>query len=293
MFERTRHGNLSVLHYSFSSLDEFVEHLGTAPVSRAFEDAQVSKQTYDEFTGTANLEEAMHLCRFGLSQGYQEFFALDDQVMRALNMSFDTVRTFNDYVGFAPDVKAFLEGSPLSMINKPDPPRKSACVYMNTSYDSSVERMQIFHRGAAVLTAIKILELLHYSVDLHLFEMSYCDMGDGSVEVHYSEFALKAPGERANVQKLFFPLCHPSWIRRLNFRLIETTPAISYQWAGTYGFPCDNRMVRKVIGLGDDSILVGSVEELGIEGRDIVADARRIFSCFNKVLPEDDQLKLK
>ena len=218
---------------------------------------------------------------------------LDERIMHALDMSFDVQRTFHDYVGFAPDVKAYLEGSPLTMVNKPNPPRKGISVYMNTSYDSMVQRGQIFHRGATVLTAIKILELLHYSVDLHLFEMSYCDMGDGTMEVHFSEFALKAPGERVNVQKLFFPLCHPSWIRRLNFRLIETTPDIAYQWAGTYGFPCGTQLMKKVLPLGEGEVLVPTIDELGIEGVDIVEDARRMFACFNRALPEADHLKLK
>ena len=293
MFERIQHGYLNVLHYSFASLHEFLEHLEHAPVAPAFQDAQVSKQDYDSFTGSASLDDAIRMCRFGLSEGFQEFFALDERVMRELDMSFDVVRSYNDYVGFVPDVKAYLEGSPLTMINKPDPPRKRVRVYMNTSYDASVERGQIFHRGAAVLTAIKILELLHYSVELHLFEMSYCDMGDGTVQVHFSEFALKAPDERANVQKLFFPLCHPSWIRRLNFRLIETTPDIPYQWAGTYGYPCDTRMVRKVLDLPSEAVLVPTLDELGIQGEDIVEDARCVFDAFNVVLPQEDRLRLK
>ncbi|MGI6032085.1 MAG: DUF7192 family protein [Coriobacteriales bacterium] len=294
MFERTRHGYLTVLHFSFSSLAEYLDYLETAPVSRAFENAQVSKQDYEEFTGSKSLEDAIAMCRYGYQDGFEEFFGLDAQIMRALDMSFDTVRTYNDYVGFAPDVKAYLEGSPLTMINRPNPPRKSISVYMNTSYDAQTEISQIFHRGAAVLTAMKVLEMLRYSVDLHLFEMSYCDMGDSTVEVHFSEFSLKNAGERTNVQKLFFPLCHPSWIRRLNFRLIETTPDISYQWAGTYGYPCSLHLMRKVLDLDETScVLVPSFDDLGVTGTDIVEDARKVFAVFNKVLPERDRLTLR
>ena len=63
-----------------------------------------------------------------------------------------------------------------------------------------------------------ILESLGYSVDFRLFEMSSV-----SEQIHFSEFILKGETERLNPQKLYFPLCHPSWIRRLNFRLIEVT----------------------------------------------------------------------
>lgn len=294
MFERSRHGYLTVLHFSFSSLSEFLDYLESAPVSPAFKDAQVSKQDYDEFTGSKSLGDAIRQCRYGYRDHFEEFFALDDKIMHALDMSFDPVRPYNDYVGYVPDVKAYLEGSPLTMINKPNPPRKHLSVYMNTSYDSSVTVGQIFHRGAAVLAAIKILEMLHYAVDLHVFEMSYCDMGDGTVEVHFSEFALKEAGERANVQKLFFPLCHPSWIRRLNFRLIETTPDISYQWAGTYGYPCSARLMRKVLDLDErESVLIPTFDDLPIAGEDIIEDARRVFGAFNKALPQADRLNLR
>lgn len=294
MFERSRRGYLTVLHFSFSSLSEYLDYLEQAPVARAFEDAQVSKQDYDEFTGSKSLEEAVRMCRYGYHERFEKFFALDDEIMRALDMSFDAIRPYNDYVGFAPDVKAYLEGSPLTMINKPNPPRKHVSVYMNTSYDSSATTGQIFHRGAAVLSAIKILEMLRYAVDLHVFEMSYCDMGDGTVEVHFSEFALKEAGERVNVQKLFFPLCHPSWIRRLNFRLIETTPDISYQWAGTYGYPCSVRLVRKVLDLDERTcVLIPTFDDLPIEGEDIIEDAQKVFGAFNRVLPEHDRLNLR
>ena len=294
MFERTQHGSLTTLHYSFHSLAEFLNHLEQAEVSASFADAQVSKQDFQEFTGSSSLDEAIRMCRFGFQDNFEEFFALDAQIMNMLDMSFDAPRTFNDYVGFAPDVKAYLEGSPLTMINKANPPRKLINVYMNTSYDASTDISQIFHRGAAVLTAIKLCELQHYAVDLHLFEMSYCDMGDGTIEVHFSEFALKDAGEHANVQKLFFPLCHPSWIRRLNFRLIETTPDISYQWAGTYGYPCSMRRMREVLDLDEErSVLIPSFDDLNVKGEDIVEDARKVFEVFNRVLPEEDWLRLR
>ena len=293
MFKTHRQGNLTVLHYRFSSLEEYLNHLEHAQVAPSFRDCEVSKQDFDAFTGSASLEEAIRMCRFGFHEGFDRFFALNTAIMHELDMSFDVVRTFDDYVGFAPDVKAFLEGSPLTMINRPDPVRKSIRIFMNTSYDSSVEEEPILHRGATVLTTVMILEMLHYAVDLHLFEMSYCDMGDGGVEVHFSEFLLKAPGERVNAQKLFFPLCHPSWIRRLNFRLIETTPHISYQWAGTYGIPCGDRMMRKILDLHDGDILIPTMEELVMDGNDIVRDARLMFERFNTVLPAEDRLKLR
>lgn len=86
---------------------------------------------------------------------------------------------------------------------------------MNTSFYGNTSKEAIFNRGAIVLSMIEILENMGFSVDLHLFEMSTV-----SSAMHFSDFILKSENERMNIQKLYFPLCHPSWIRRLNFRLI-------------------------------------------------------------------------
>ena len=57
-----------------------------------------------------------------------------------------------------------------------------------------------------------------FGVNLNIFTMSQYDN-----QIHYAKFNLKSVAERLNIQKVFFPLCHPSFLRRLVFRLREET----------------------------------------------------------------------
>ena len=228
------------------------------------------------------------MLQFGDSKDFSRLSRLVSEIKDSLDMSFDIRRFFNDYVGFAPDVGAYLEGSPLAMINKYERPNKRVTIHINTSYAGDTRKEKIFNRGAATIAAIEILELLEFMVDLKLFEMSYCD-----TEVHLSEFMLKSPDERLNMRKLFFPLCHPAWVRRLNFRLMETTPDIHPMWVSNYGLPANNKLVREILDLTDKDILIPSVDELTFKGDNIVDDAQMIFDYINIGMPKESQLKLK
>lgn len=291
MFSRYRKEGKRVMHFSFASLDEFLDYVQTAPVAPAFASCQTSLQRLeddDSFMMTRTFDEAVQLCRFGDHEGFDELMLLTGAVRRALDLPLESRRTYHDYVGFAPDVKAYLEGSPLSMINMPAPRKKHIALYLNTSCDGSARRDVIMNRGAVALAAAEAIELLGFSIDLRVFEMS-----ENDCDVHVSEFLLKDPDERVNPQKLYFPLCHPAWVRRLNFRLIETTPDIGSHWTGTYGYPAETPLMRAVLGLGDDAIIVPSAKDAQVKGVDVVEDARRVFNLINPLLPERAQLKMR
>ena len=109
--------------------------------------------------------------------------------------------------------------------------------------------------------------------------------------IHYSDFLLKKENERLNPQKLYFPLCHPSWIRRLNFRLVEETPDIRCSWAFGYGRPCNLVMMKKIISLRKNDIVIPTIEELGIHGYNLIDDANAVFSYINKYAENDFDLE--
>lgn len=282
-------GEYWVRHFTFDSLEDYLSYLEKAETHEAFmRGDQASEAGSEEFTLTEGLDQAMHLCRYGWHDGFGDLVALVEKVKRNLDIRIDPNRTFHDYVGFAPDVKAYLEGSPLTMVNKPVVRKPLVHIYMNTSYAGNERTDRIYNRGAIVLAAAEALELMGFMVDLRLFEMSYVDK-----DIHFSEYRLKMPDERVNLQKLYFPLCHPAWVRRLNFRLIETSPNMTDGWAGSYGIPAEAPMIRMVLGLGDGDILIPTIEEMKLEGGDVLADARKLFERVNVGLPADKQLVLR
>lgn len=106
--------------------------------------------------------------------------------------------------------------------------------------------------------------------------------------MHFSDFIFKNENERLNPQKLYFLLCHPSWIRRLNFRLIEETPDITSSWVRGYGVPSDLQIMKQIIELKNNDMIIPTIEELDIMGNDIIDDANSLFNYINSSLSEKD-----
>ena len=278
MYKTYRKNGYNVMYYRFDSISEFVDYLKNAPVQHYAFDRLASETGSYSFTQTSSLEEALDLIKFGYHEDFEKLVQLKLKLEKYIKMSKKRNKQFNDYIGFAPDVKAYLEGNPLSMLNKKSEARKKVNVYMNTSFYGNTSKEAIFNRGAIVLSMIEILENMGFSVDLHLFEMSTVD-----TMMHFSDFVLKSENERMNIQKLYFPLCHPSWIRRLNFRLIEVTPNITSSWSNGYGRPSDLSTMKKVIDLDKNDIIIPTIEELNIRGENLVDDANSLFDYINRI----------
>lgn len=275
-----------IMYYRFDSVTEYIDYLTTTTINkRKFPNPKSISGNYS-FCKTKSFEEALELMKYGYHEDFEKLMELKITLEKYIKLTNKRSNQFNYYVGYVPDVKAYLEGNPLSMINKEKKARKKIDIYINTSYSGRTSSSAIFNRGAIVLTLIEILESLGFNVDLHLFEMSA--IGN---QVHNSDFILKKETERINPQKLYFPLCHPSWIRRLNFRLIETTPNINYSWDDSYGCPSNLSTMKKWIDLKNNDIIIPTIPEIGIKGNNIVNDTNRLFNYINSLSEKDFELK--
>ncbi len=257
-----------IMEYTFDSITEYIKFLDNAPLSETFSGHTLSSEERDSgFYKTSSLEEAKELAKYGYHENFSSFLDVKNRLEKYIKMGIKKSTCYNYYVGFVPDVKAYLEGNPLSMINKINPPRKQIDIYYNSANLGGVDEKQIFNRGAITLSLVDTLEKMGYAVNLHIFLMSA-----ESRQVHYAVFNLKKTNERVNIQKLFFPMCHPSWLRRLGFKLKEVTPDISSGWTGGYGRTCDEETIRKVIDLKPTDRIICRADEMGISGEDIIED---------------------
>ena len=59
------------------------------------------------------------------------------------------------------------------------------------------------------------------------------------------------------------------------------------------GIPAETSMIRMVLGLGDGDILIPTIDEMKLEGVDVLADAQKLFDRINVGLPKDKQLVLR
>lgn len=282
MYRYYNKNGYGVMEFDFSSIAGFIDYLDTAPVKRSVFRYLESENNDYYFSKTHTLDEAKELCKYGCHDNFEKLVDLKCTLEKYIKMSNKKTKQYNYYVGYAPDVKAYLEGNPLSMLNKENPKRKHIDIYYNSAILGNVSTEQIFNRGAVTLSLVEILENMGFSVGLYVFTMSSCND-----QVHYAKFNLKSPNERLNVQKLFFPLCHPSFLRRLVFNLREKTPDITGPWSDGYGRTCSDRLIRDIIDLNDNDIVICQPSEMNVYGNNIIDDANNMFDYINRFEGKD------
>lgn len=278
MYRYYKKDDYFVMEYDFNSITEFIDYLDNTPINMDVWGSKYleSEDNNYDFRQTHSLQEAKDLCKFGLHEDFDKLIELKFTLEKYIKMSNKKMQQYNFYVGYAPDVKAYLEGNPLSMFNREYPKRKHIDIYYNSAVLANVSTDEIFNRGAITLCLTEILENMGFSVGLNVFTMS-----EWNNQIHYAKFNLKRTGERLNVQKLFFPLCHPSFLRRLVFRLREETPDITFDWTNGYGATTDDYTIRKIIDLKENDIVICQPEEMGVRGYDIIEDANSMFAYIN------------
>lgn len=283
MYKYYKKDSYKVMEYDFFSIIEFLNYLDTQPINRdIFRNDLASESNDYYFTKTRSLEEAKQLLKYGCHENFDKILELKLKLEKYIKMSKIKQRQYNYYVGYAPDVKAYLEGCPLSMLNKEQPKRKQINIYYNAAILGNVSVEEIFNRGAITLCLVEILENMGFGVGLNIFTMSKSEN-----QIHYAKFNIKSSAERLNMQKVFFPLCHPSFLRRLVFRLREMTPDIEYHWYDGYGKTCDDYTIRNIINLKSNDIVVCQPSEMGVLGTSIVDDANRMFEYINSFKDRD------
>ena len=271
---KTKNGD-DVFEHQFYSIAEFLKYLENTPTSSTFqqrESLSSFSSSYD-FTGTNSYEEAVKLIKYGYNENFNQFLNYKSKIDKYLQQSKISTKLFNDYIGHVPDVKAYLEGNPLSMLNKCGPKRNKINIYYNCGYACITTIEQVFNFGVLTLALVDALEKLNYNVDLHIFELSHYYK-----EIFFANYIFKKENERANIKKLYFVLCHPSFLRRLGFRLMEVTEGLSSEWTYAYGKVCGVSYIKDMFNLEENNIIITDPDEMGVKGNNLITDANNFFT---------------
>lgn len=284
MYKYYQKKDYMIMEYTFDSITEFLDYLDVAPTNTKIWNgcSLKSKTGSSNFCRTESFEEAVELCKYGYHEDFQRLVGLKISLEKYIKLTSKKNKQYNYYVGYTPDVKAYLDGNPLSMLNRENPTRRHIDIYYNIGVPWQVTSGQIFNRGAITLNLVEILENMGFSVDLNIF-----DIGHEDKLIHYAKFNLKKSGERLNIQKLYFPMCHPSFLRRLLFRLEEVTPDITRDFTDGYGHACDDYTTRDVLDLKENDMVICLPSEMCVRGENIIDDANNMFDYINKFTSED------
>lgn len=245
----------------FDSVNEYVTYLETTPAYSSNR-SRSSKTGSNDFTGTKSWEEAIELCKYGdekLRKQIVNTIATVDDVQNFVNTA--RQEYVNDVVGFMPNVPNHVMGVPTAMIRstKKFIASKVLNIYVNVSASSYVSSKDIETNASKCVAAINYLEKQGYRCNVWSG-----DFGEKNGKVIGKIVRIKHDKEPLNLASMAFPMAHPSMLRRLSFKHIETM-RIDFTHDG-YGRPLDDpeelKLYFKHI-LHIDKVTVFSVSKKG------------------------------
>ena len=173
------------------------------------------------FSGTHSLKEALELCKYGDEKLRQYIYQQNLQFDNVDSLNKVRRSTVNDVVGFMPNVPNYILGVPTNMIrdNRTMISSKVLNVFINVSAAWHVDKEYIKQNAAKYVCAINRLEEEGYRCNI--YAGSAGERGDRE---NLLVVKIKSDKEPMNLAKMAFPLCHPSMLRRLKFKWMETIP---------------------------------------------------------------------
>ena len=227
----------------FRSLDEFYNYITQTPFNSSFECANKSSIDSDYyFTKTNSFEEAVDIMHHGwsdMSDKLTQRLKTDSGNMEKVMVSKNTISV----QGYQPVVPLFLNNVPANMMSRKLQPMKQKVITINKSiaYSAIVTVERIIEESIKALRIIKKLENQNYRCNLNVIVGT-----EAGGERYCIKIRIKSANERLNINKLSFPLVHPSMLRRLFFRFIEVHPGVSRSFVWGYGRPLQPEDYRRV-----------------------------------------------
>lgn len=222
----------------FPNLNSLLSANSTRQVNRAFKgltrclDSNYESSRRTEFTGTANYAEAEKLCRGGWFEKLEEFkMACAVKPANQLRR-----RVVTAPVGYVPHVPNAIQGRPDSMIKTIMQKEKSRVleIAVNASVNSDYTAETITKYAAEIVKAVSAIEAGGIRVKLIACVINTLSARNGQFAQCF--VTIKAPTEKINPARIYFPLVHPSMLRRIGLRWLETCPDVtSKRFQGGYG----------------------------------------------------------
>lgn len=221
--------------YHAPSWDAFLHDLRTKPTNPKWKKCASSMNDMsDEWYGTHSLDEAIHLAEQGVPALREKLFAaVTRQKMEAAPI-WDVAP-----VGVFPCIPTHAAGLADNMFLPMDSgmtaPKPIVRIYMNVSAGAHTKPEQIINRGAAIVNLIDTIEADNTRrVELVAVLNNY-----NTEKKEYRNLfsvVVKRSDEHLDWGRVSYALAHPSFLRRLMFRVQEI---VSHVYDDCYGMPQD------------------------------------------------------
>lgn len=218
-----------------------VEYSGLTEYFKVLEQPRVRgrRDSSDErdsgWSGSRDFEEAKDLMMGGDDNSHNTIMKLKTETDKYyIQDAKNKIRTFNDVVGYTPNVPNAIMGLPQSMVNAKREPKKHRVVdiFVNRSRSGMTGTDQIEYEGALILSFLDALERDGYRVNLYVGKVNWLGSMD---RVNGHIVPIKRATEPLNIKKTAFYLVHPSYLRRIGFRIDEVEDQIEDVTRDGYG----------------------------------------------------------
>ena len=207
---------------------------------------------------------------------YREFLELSEKLDE------DVLGYVQEYIsvkapgGGAVDVPTYVTGNPFCFTTSRSVyTPKFIRVNIQLSYYHGTTKEQVFNKALIIAALVNAFEKSGYIVEVNTFEI--CKEANEIVDIDVN---IKNNSQTFNKASLYKTLCYVEFLRRILFRVLETTD-VHNDWYHGYGEPCDEDMVKKIKRLDENDIVFGEPKEIGVRGKDINEDFERVLSHLN------------
>lgn len=256
-----QNGSKTVYVMDFNTISEMVGHNGAAAINTSVFYRLTSNGGNKSWAGTANYKEAQELLINGWDEGAKKLTSTL-KIENAKNAK-EVSRAIFDIVGFQCSVPRYLQGVPQSMINKKTVKQKQKVItlYKSICYDAGVSSKQILDDSVKFIQIVQEIE--KQGIRVNVYTMFHATRGNEQMAMRVK---IKSSGERLNISKMSFPLMHPSMLRRIIFRTMETEQRVKGQWCPGYGVPTSTHEVKLMMKPNEHYIpvLISEKEALNI-----------------------------
>jgi hypothetical protein len=233
------------LIFRFPTWGDYLHHVETAPTCAGSTECSSKRaDTYTiEFTGTKNWEEAMRLAHNGWREGAERAAAVARRLeARIIHRIVRDDYTF-DVEGLAFHLDRYLAGEPEHFIRIEESTVQGADRHVRIAVSNAISYVvkpdAVITRGAILTALVELLEYAGMGVELWLVDASSRSASEAR-PLFISLVKLKAYDQPLDPPRIAFALAHPSSLRRLGFRMLETShESMEILVHRSYGYPVD------------------------------------------------------
>lgn len=273
-------GGKRVVHEYFSSIYQMLNVLENRPNNSVMKNKHSSTkpESGGEWYGTSNYEEAVELLTCGYTDILDKLRLGIQKATKSLkDIDFSKSHLIEDVQGGSPIVPNYLQGLPKSMSYRQAVAKKVKTI--NIIYvpcaNCNADPEEFIDAGVAILSAIRAIEKSNISVRLD------CMLSDSvsNNEAVIGIVRVKNYRDRLDLQKLCFPIAHPSMLRRIGFKYLETAPDMQDdRFSFAYGTTPSLNSLEEFLKLPENTILInmGKIKE-GLEN-----DPKKVIDYINE-----------